>query len=53
VQRQQQEQRSYQQQQLAAQQQQALSQSLQTIQNSMPKTTYCNKVGWQTVCNTY
>lgn len=53
VQRQQQEQRSYQQQQLAAQQQQALSQSLQTIQNSMPKTTWCNKVGWQTVCNTY
>lgn len=53
VQRQQQEQRSYQQQQLAAQQQQALSQSLQTIQNSMPQTTYCNKVGWQTVCNTY
>lgn len=53
VQRQQQEQRSYQQQQLAAQQQQALSQSLQTIQNSMPKTTYCNKIGWQTVCNTY
>lgn len=50
---QQQIQQSYQQQQLAAQQQQALSQSLQTIQNSMPKTTYCNKIGWQTVCNTY
>lgn len=51
--RQQQEQHNYQQQQLAAQQQQALSQSLQTLQNSMPKTTYCNKIGWQTVCNTY
>lgn len=49
-QRSQQQQQALQQQQLALQQQQQLSQS---IQNAMPKTTYCNKVGWQTVCNTY
>lgn len=53
TQRVQQQQQSYQQQQLAVQQQQLLNQSLQTMQNSMPKTTYCNKIGWQTVCNTY
>lgn len=53
TQRVQQQQQSYQQQQLALQQQQQLNQSLQNIQNSMPKTTYCNKIGWQTVCNTY
>ena len=52
AQRVQQQQQSYQQQQLALQQQQQLNQSLQNIQNSMPKTTYCNKIGWQTVCNT-
>lgn len=53
IQRTQQRQQAYQQQQLALQQQQQLSQSMQAIQNSMPKTTYCNKIGWQTVCNTY
>ncbi|MEN3754716.1 hypothetical protein ABC733_24840 [Mangrovibacter sp. SLW1] len=53
VQRQQQQQQAYQQQQIAAQQQQAYSQTMQTIQNSAPKTTYCNKIGFQTVCNTY
>ncbi|VTN14340.1 Uncharacterised protein [Raoultella terrigena] len=53
AQRQQQEQTAYQQQQLAAQQQQAYSQTMQAIQNAAPKTTYCNKIGWQTVCNTY
>lgn len=49
-QRSQQQQQAYQQQQLALQQQQQLNQS---IQNATPKTTYCNKIGWQTVCNTY
>lgn len=53
AQRAQQQQNAYQQQQLAIQKQQQLNQSLQNIQNSMPKTTYCNKIGWQTVCNTY
>ena len=53
TQRVQQQQAAYQQQQLAAQKQQQLNQSLQNMQNSMPKTTYCNKIGWQTVCNTY
>ncbi len=53
AQRQQNEQTAYQQQQLAAQQQQAYSQTMQAIQNATPKTTYCNKIGWQTVCNTY
>lgn len=53
VQRQQQQQQAYQQRQLALQQQQAYSQTMQAIQNSAPKTTYCNKIGFQTVCNTY
>lgn len=53
AQRQQQAQQAYQQQQLALQQQQLLNQSMQNLQNSLPKTTYCNQVGWQTVCNTY
>ncbi len=53
IQKQQQDQQAYQQQQLQIQQQQQLNQSLQNIQNTMPKTTYCNRIGWQTVCNTY
>ncbi len=53
AQRQQQQQQALQQQQLALQQQQAYSQTMQAMQNSMPKTTYCNKIGFQTVCNTY
>ncbi|MGY5958149.1 Lipoprotein [Kosakonia sp. BK9b] len=53
IQHSQQQQQAYQQQQLALQQQQQLNQSLQAIQNAAPKTTYCNKIGWQTVCNTY
>lgn len=35
------------------QQQQSLNNSIQQMQNSMPKHTYCNQIGWQTVCNTY
>jgi len=53
VQRQQQQQQAYQQQQIALQQQQAYSQTMQAIQSAAPKTTYCNKIGYQTVCNTY
>ncbi|UXY09921.1 hypothetical protein N7922_18980 [Kosakonia sp. ML.JS2a] len=53
IQRNQQQQQAYQQQQLALQQQQQINQSMQTLQSTMPKTTYCNKIGWQTVCNTY
>ncbi|MFQ1682658.1 hypothetical protein ACK08B_22705 [Pantoea dispersa] len=53
VQRQQQQQQAYQQQQIALQQQQAYTQTMQAIQNAAPKTTYCNKIGYQTVCNTY
>lgn len=53
AQRLQREQSAYQRKQLAAQQQQAFSQSMQAIQNSKPKTTYCNNIGGQTVCNTY
>lgn len=46
-------QQAYQQQVLAAQQQQAMSQSMMAMENARPKTTYCNKVGNQTVCNRY
>lgn len=46
-------QQAYQQQLLAAQQQQAMSQSMMAMENARPKTTYCNKVGNQTVCNRY
>lgn len=53
IQRQLNEQKDYQQQQLQAQQQQALSQSMMAIQNAAPKTTYCDKRGNHTVCNTY
>ena len=53
AQRLQNDQSAYQQKQLAAQQQQAFSESMQAIRNSAPKTTYCNKIGGQTVCNTY
>lgn len=53
AQRQQRAQQAYQQQQIAMQKQQIFNQEMQNIQNSMPKTTYCNKIGWQTVCNTY
>lgn len=50
-------QRYQQQLQIASQQraiadQQAL-QYLQNSQNSLPKTTYCNRYGTQTICNTY
>ncbi|EAA3583959.1 TPA: hypothetical protein ACJ6S4_28185, partial [Klebsiella pneumoniae] len=32
--------------------QQAL-QSIQNMQNTLPKTTYCNQIGTQTICNSY
>lgn len=32
--------------------QQAL-QSIQNMQNTLPKTTYCNRIGTQTICNSY
>lgn len=46
-------QQAYQQQLLAAQQQQAMSQSMMAMESARQKTTYCHKVGNQTVCNTY
>ncbi len=43
-----------QQQQLAQQrQQQQFNQSMQALRDSTPKTTYCNRIGSQTICNTY
>lgn len=53
MQRQQRNQQAYQQHQLELQQQQIFNQNMQTLQNSMPRTTYCNKIGSRTVCNTY
>ncbi len=28
-------------------------QSIQNMQNTLPKTTYCNRIGTQTICNSY
>lgn len=53
LQRQQQQQQDYQQQQLALKQQEVFNQSMQNMQNSMPRTTYCHRSGSHTVCNTY
>lgn len=38
---------------LREQQIQNFNQSMQNIQNSRPKTTYCNQYGTQTICNSY
>ncbi|TDX09593.1 hypothetical protein EDF88_5008 [Buttiauxella sp. BIGb0552] len=45
----------YQEQAQAAAQQRAIAnqQAVQSMQNSMPKTTYCNRIGTQVFCNTY
>lgn len=39
--------------QLRQQQQAAFNNSMQQIKNSQPKQTYCNQVGFQTICQTY
>lgn len=37
----------------AAQQSQQIDQMIQGIGNIVPKTTYCNRIGYQVMCNTY
>lgn len=34
-------------------QQQSMNDMAETLQRSAPKTTYCNQIGSQTICNTY
>lgn len=37
----------------AAQQRQEMDQMIQGIGSNIPKTTYCNRIGYQVMCNTY